>query len=142
MKVTEKIEAWGHPNITALHKTTFEITKDENLTGRGDCIIGVKANKAICDLNSGIKELLKAGCKAKIILKLPQYGVKDEIQGFGHEKMSFEHESDIVIRKSNFVCGRTLLIKASKSAFEIDRELINLLKDPSTQLSFVIEVKR
>lgn len=140
MKVMEKIEAWGHPNITALHKTTLEITKDENLTRRGNCIIGVKANKAIRDLDDNLKKLLKTGYKAKIILELPQYGVRDEVEGFGHEKMTFEHIRDIVIRKSNFICGRTLLIKANKSAFEIDREVIKLLKDSSTQLLFVIEM--
>ncbi|HIP58595.1 MAG TPA: DUF371 domain-containing protein, partial [Archaeoglobus profundus] len=36
----EVITAWGHPNITAKHRTTLEITKDEELSIRGDCIIG------------------------------------------------------------------------------------------------------
>ncbi len=140
MRVTEVIEAWGHPNVTALHKTTLEITKDEELTKRGNCIIGVKANKAIRDLDANLKKLLNAGYKAKITLELPQYDIKDEIIGFGHKKMSFEHARDVVVRKSNFVCGRTLLVKANKSAFEIDREIANLLKDPSTKLLFKIEV--
>ncbi|MCD6492968.1 MAG: DUF371 domain-containing protein [Archaeoglobaceae archaeon] len=137
---SETVEAWGHPNITALHKTTFEVTKDSELSKRGDCIIGVRANKAIRDLNENLKEMLKLGYKAKIILELPDYGIKDEIVGLGNEKMSFKHKKDIVVRKSNYVCDRTLLIKATKSAFEIDREMIKLLKDPSTRLILKIEI--
>ncbi len=137
---SETVEAWGHPNITALHKTTFEVTKDSELSKRGDCIIGVRANKAIRDLNENLKEMLKLGYKAKITLELPDYGIKDEIVGLGNEKMSFKHKKDIVVRKSNYVCERTLLIKATKSAFEIDREMIKLLKDPSTRLILKIEI--
>ncbi|HDD35898.1 MAG TPA: DUF371 domain-containing protein [Archaeoglobus veneficus] len=137
---SETVEAWGHPNITALHKTTFEVTKDSELSKRGDCIIGVRANKAIRDLNENLKEMLKLGYKAKITLELPDYGIKDEIVGLGNEKMSFKHKKDIVVRKSNYVCDRTLLIKATKSAFEIDREMIKLLKDPSTRLILKIEI--
>jgi len=137
---SETVEAWGHPNITALHKTTFEVTKDSELSKRGDCIIGVRANKAIRDLNENLKEMLKLGYKAKITLELPDYGIKDEIVGLGNEKMSFKHKKDIVVRKSNYVCDRTLLIKATKSAFEIDREMIKLLKDPSTILILKIEI--
>lgn len=137
---SETVEAWGHPNITALHKTTFEVTKDSELSKRGDCIIGVRANKAIRDLNENLKEMLKLGYKAKITLELPDYGIKDEIVGLGNEKMSFKHKKDIVVRKSNYVCDRTLLIKATKSAFEIDKEMIKLLKDPSTRLILKIEI--
>ncbi len=137
---SETVEAWGHPNITALHKTTFEVTKDSELSKRGDCIIGVRANKAIRDLNENLKEMLKLEYKAKITLELPDYGIKDEIVGLGNEKMSFKHKKDIVVRKSNYVCERTLLIKATKSAFEIDREMIKLLKDPSTRLILKIEI--
>ena len=34
---------YGHENITARHKTTLEFTKDEDLSLKGDCIVGVKA---------------------------------------------------------------------------------------------------
>lgn len=37
----------GHRNITAKHRTTLEITKDEEITRKADCIIGVRADKAI-----------------------------------------------------------------------------------------------
>ncbi len=134
----EEIIAWGHKNITAKHRTTLEVTKEENLTLRGDCIIGVKADKAICDIDERIKEWLRAGNRIVIEIILPQYGLKDSLIGFGSSEMTFEHKTDIVVRKSSYICDRTLAIKANKAAKDIDREIVKLLKDPTTELRFVI----
>ena len=35
----------GHPNILSFHKKSVEITRDGDLSRRGDCIIGVGSNK-------------------------------------------------------------------------------------------------
>ena len=134
----EEIVAWGHPNITAKHRTTLEVTKDENLTLRGDCIIGVRADKAICDIDDKIKNWLKLGYAVKIEIVLPQYGLKDSLKAFGSSKMTFKHKTDIVVRRSDFVCDRTVAIKADKAAKDIDREIVELLRDPTTELKFII----
>ena len=134
----EVITAWGHPNITAKHRTTLEITKDKELTIRGDCIIGVKADKAICDIDERLKNWLRLGNPVEIEIFLPQYGLRETLIGFGAKDMTFMHKTDIVVRKSTFVCDRTLVIKAEKSAVDIDRGMIELLKDPSTELKFII----
>ncbi len=132
--------ARGHPNITARHKTTLEITKDENLTIEGDCIIGVGANRSISELPQEVKTSLIEGRMAKITLYLPAYGLKEEVEGYGSHHLTFRHPTDIVIRKSNYVCDRTLIVRANKAASDVDREMISLLKDPSTELHFIIEV--
>jgi hypothetical protein len=132
------VVARGHPNIRAEHRTTLEVTKDVELTPRGDCIIGVKADKAICDLKDEIKDWLKRGNPIKIEIVLPDYGLKDELIAFGSNRLTFKHKSDIVVRKSEFVCDRTLAIRANKSARDINREIVELLKDPKTELLFVI----
>ncbi|HIP75502.1 MAG TPA: DUF371 domain-containing protein, partial [Thermococcus paralvinellae] len=41
----EIIHCYGHENIKATHKSTLEITKEDFLTPRGDCIICIKADK-------------------------------------------------------------------------------------------------
>jgi hypothetical protein len=140
MAVKEEISAWGHPNITATHRTTFEITRDEHLTKRGDCIIGVRADKSISEISDEIKEKLRENVLARIELVLPQYGLKEVVEGYGSSTMTFDHPADIVVRKSNFVCGRTLLIKASKAARDLNREMIELLKDSTTELLFIIRI--
>ena len=45
-----KIIAYGHKNVRGTHKTTFEITKDKDLTERGTCIIGVNASYDLDEL--------------------------------------------------------------------------------------------
>ena len=136
----EEILARGHPNISAKHKTTLEITKDGELTKRGDCIIGVRAEKSISEISDKVKNHLKMGRKAKITISLPDYGLEEVIIGLGSKRMTFEHPTDIVVRKSSFVCGRTLLIEANKAAIDLNREMVELLKDPSTLLVFGIDL--
>ena len=43
----ETLEAYGHRNIRATHRSTFELTKDDYLTHRGDCIIVLRLLKAL-----------------------------------------------------------------------------------------------
>ncbi|MDI9643510.1 MAG: DUF371 domain-containing protein [Archaeoglobales archaeon] len=136
-----EILAFGHSNITAKHRTTFEITKDQEISKRADCVIGVKASKSISEIPQEAKKLIRAGAKVEIEISLPDYGIKDHAVGFGDQRLSFTHAKDIVIRKSKFTCGRTLLISADKSAFELSRELVELLKDKKTELLLLFKVK-
>ncbi len=135
----EVVVAWGHENVTANHRTTLEITKERHLTPRGDCIIGVRANKSVSELDERIKAWLREGKGVKIEIILPQYGLKDVIFAYGSSGLSFRHRSDIVVRKSDFVCDRTLAIRSNKAARDIDREIVEMLKDPETELLFVIK---
>ena len=60
------------------------------------------------------------------------------IEGRGHENLILTHLEDIVIRKSDFVCPRTLAVKCDKSSDLIPREMILLLQNPKTQGTFTI----
>ncbi|MGA7043503.1 MAG: DUF371 domain-containing protein, partial [Nitrososphaeraceae archaeon] len=46
----DEVIFYGHANIRSVHPRTIEITKDPNLTLRGDCIVGISANKSCSDL--------------------------------------------------------------------------------------------
>jgi len=135
----EVIRARGHPNVRATHRTTLEVTKDRELTPRGDCIIGVGADKSVADLSEDLKRWLKSGRAIRVEIVLPDYGLKDELIAFGSSKLTFKHERDVVIRKSDYVCDRTLAIRSNKSARDIDREIVELLKDEKTELILIIE---
>ena len=54
-----KFKAYGHPNITAKHKTTLEFTKDKELSLRGDCIVGVKSDFELPLIKNFISQLKK-----------------------------------------------------------------------------------
>ena len=48
---------YGHNNVISRHKTTLEFTKDEDLSLKGDCIVGVKADFSLQQLKKFIKKL-------------------------------------------------------------------------------------
>ena len=57
--IEEEIIFYGHQNIQSLHTKTLEITKERDLTLKGDCIIGVRSNKACKDLSPILQSRLR-----------------------------------------------------------------------------------
>ena len=123
-----KIQAKGHPNVLSNHKSTFEITKNPNLTLSGDCIIGVAMDKTMKDIPQILKERIRDK-NTKIIVRLHSENCEDEIIGYGHPDLTLDHPTDIVCRKSNYVCSRTLMIKSNKASCDLNKELIKELKE-------------
>jgi hypothetical protein len=117
----------GHPNVTSRHKTTFEFTKDHEIGKTADCIIGVESPVT---MNNIPKEMVRKiqDETTIIILRLETENAVDEIRGYGHPELTLDHPTDIVSRKSDFKCSRTLMINADKAACDLNRELINDLR--------------
>lgn len=131
-RLEEEIRFQGHKNVLSLHSRTIEITKDHDLTRNGDCILGVSANKACNDLNSSIKDRLKTrGTLVKISIVVEP--IEFELSGYGSNSLEISHGHDIVLRKSNYVDSRTLAVSCDKSAFDIPRNLVNLLTNAETK---------
>ncbi len=138
--ISEEIIFYGHPNVQSLHSRTIEITKDKELTLNGDCIIGVKANKSCKDLSSQIKDKIKKhNSLIEIELIVEPYSFL--IKGSGDNNLLLTNHDDIVLRKSKFICDRTLLINCNSSSLEIPREIINLLKYSSKLGIMLIKVE-
>jgi hypothetical protein len=112
---------------------TFEITKDEHLTRRGDCVIAVQATKGLGELSPELRNLCRRD-DARIIVELRGAGIYDSIEGRGSADLSLSHSSEIVGRKSAYVSDRTLMVGANKAASDIDRELVCALRSPDTRL--------
>ena len=138
MKIVESVEFFGHPLIKATHRTTFEITKEEKLSLRGDCIIGVRANKSCKDLNDQLKRLITSDVPVKITIHVGKYVF--EANAMGHPSLMLTDEKDIVVRKSNYVCPRTLAMKSDKAAIDIPRDMILMLNNSYTKGKMVISV--
>ena len=128
-----KFNAYGHPNILAAHKTTLEFTKDSELTLKGDCIVGVKAD---FDLDA-LKEFIKKIGNKRVTITISASKFKEKISAELNPSYSSNHE--LVIRKADFVSERTFAVKAGKSAFELSRELVNELRNPETKISVIIK---
>ena len=129
----------GHENIRSLHQKTIEITKDSTLTTRGDCIIGVNASHACADMPPELKEKLR-DTNMKITLSFQVNNYKFTVIGTGHPDLILSHQHDIVIRKSDFICPRTLAINCDKASDVIPREMIKELQDPKMKGTLTIEV--
>ncbi len=128
----EEIIFQGHKNILSLHSRTIEITKDSVLTKNGDCIVGVSANKACDDLDPALKQKLRTSdtvVKIGIIVEPYEFN----ILGLGNNHLQVTHKHDIVLRKSNYVDPRTLIVSCDKSAIDIPRYFIKALTDPETK---------
>ena len=138
--VQDQVTFYGHPNIRSLHAKTIEITKDEHLTPRGDCIIGVKANKACADLDQSLKHRLRSNSS---VVKI-EIIVGDEsflISGRGDERLSMLNAHDIVLRKTNFVCPRTMSVLSNKASSDMPRKLVKMLQDQETKGIFRITLE-
>jgi hypothetical protein len=137
--VQDEVTFYGHPNIRLLHLKSIEITKDDHLTPKGDCIIGVKASKSCADLSAPIKNGLKSSSAVATI----EVMVGSElfiIQGKGDSRLTIFHPHDIVLRKTNFVCPRTLSVQCDKASSDVPRNLVEMLQDPETRGIFRITV--
>ncbi|MCW4008855.1 MAG: DUF371 domain-containing protein [Candidatus Bathyarchaeota archaeon] len=133
----EVITCYGHQNIHATHKTTLEFTRDKHLTKRGDCIVAVAADKALADLGSGFKETLRRP-NAKLTILIEVDGVTEQVTASGSPRLILTHASDMVVRKSDFVCSRTLAVQADKAACDLSRALIEKLKNPQQKVHITL----
>ncbi|MCA9811470.1 MAG: DUF371 domain-containing protein [Nitrosarchaeum sp.] len=134
-----EIEFSGHENIRSNHARTIEITKDSHLTPRGDCIVGVNATSGCADLPFELKEKLKD--PKSVVSFFIKVGTHEfVVHGNGDKNLTLTHTEDIVIRKSNFVCPRTLAVRCDKASDVIPREMIALLQNPNIKGKFIISV--
>lgn len=135
----EVIKAQGHFNITAMHGTTIEITRDLEMGKRADCIVGVKADKGLSQLSEEFKRTARSN-NSRIKVTIEVNGIREVILGWGHEALMFEDDDDLVIRKSDFICPRTLMVKADKAARDLDRRFIESLTRGDTELVATISL--
>jgi len=134
------IFAHGHENIQATHETTFEITKEATLTKRGDCIIAVEATKGATDLPFEFKEAAKKK-GAQITITIEAGELREIVRSRGSPRLLFTHPTDLVVRKSDHVCGRTLAIRADKAASDLSRKLIEKIQDSNQRIRITLAVE-
>jgi len=134
-----EIQFSGHENIRSNHQKTIEITKESHLTPRGDCIVGVNATSSCADLPLELKEKLK-NPDSKINFSIRVGDHEFLLEGRGHPELILSHTEDIVIRKSDFICPRTLAIKCDKASDLLPRDMVALLQDPKIKGVFSISV--
>lgn len=133
------IPFYGHENIRSLHPKTIEITTESHLTVNGDCIIGVNADCGCNDIPERMKLLLQ-NSKSNVDCTIMVKDFSFKVKGKGNDKLTLKNPQDIVIRKSSFVCPRTLATNCDTASDAIPRQMIKLLQNPETKGIFLVEV--
>jgi hypothetical protein len=136
----EVVFGCGHENIRATHRTTLEFTKDKHLSKKGDCIIAVATDKALADLSPQFKENLRKP-NAKLTVLIEAGGIAEQVQAHGSQQLILSHPTDAIIRKSSYICGRTLAVRADKAANDLSRELVEKLKNPKQKVKITLMVR-
>jgi hypothetical protein len=136
----ERVTFLGHKNIRCLHKKTIEITKAVSLSTKGDCIAGVSASKACNDFDRDFKaKLAKPG--QSVNLEIILGGITFSMRGSTDQRLTLSHGHDIVIRKSNYVCPRTLCVLCDKASSDMPRDLVMKLQNPNTVAELKITIE-
>jgi len=138
--VEDEVQFYGHPNVQSLHGKTVEITRDEHLSLRGDCIIGVRASKGCASLDEKIQRRLKQSdsvVKMEIMVGSESFA----ITGFGDDRLTLKNTHEIVIRKTRFVCPRTMSVRCDKASSDLPRRIVRLLQDSNSKGMFRISVE-
>ena len=119
--------ARGHPNVRAAHRTTLEVTRETHLTPRGDCIVGVASEVGAAGLPGWLREAARDP-GARIVMVLCAGGVCDSLVGRGDPGLTLEDPDRIVVRRSTYTDGKTLMVEASKAARHLRRDLVERLR--------------
>lgn len=127
--------------IRASHPTTIEVTKDPELTLSGDCIIGVSADRGLADISAEMKAAL-AGDSRTIKITLEANGDTFVFCAWGDPRLSLASRKDLVIRRSSYICDRTLAVRADVAAKDIPRRLVHNLRDPNCRGTLKIELQK
>ncbi|MFP3137352.1 MAG: DUF371 domain-containing protein [Nitrososphaeria archaeon] len=124
--LVETVEFRGHPNVSAIHRTTLEVTTEAELTPRGHCIIGVSADKGAAGLSDAMKAHIRAGGRLRFELRVG--GHTFEFEGWGSRHLELSDATSIVIRRSSFVSPRTVAIRSTAAAADVPRAIVSELR--------------
>ncbi len=129
--------AYGHPAILSTHPSTLEITTSHELTRRGDCVVAVKSSSAVRNLPEDLKRVLSnSNGRGRLALRVGPF--EFTVEGRGDPRLTFLHDTDLVVRKSAFISDRTLMIHADKSSIDIPRDMVRLLQDANNRVTVEI----
>lgn len=132
-----RFHAYGHPAILSTHPTTLEITTEEQVSSRGDCIVAVRSTCGLRDLPSRIKKPLShENGRGTLTIRVREMSFS--VEGVGGEGLTFNHPRDIVVRKSGFLSDRTLMVRSNKAAIDVPRKIVRMLQNPGERVAIEI----
>ena len=126
------VRASGHPQLRGTHHKSLEITREEAVTGRATCVVGVAAGEFPPELHllrGPVRITVAAGPGARLA---------------GHAVINPDHRVDrrLVVRRSDRVDPDTLANRADFTAADLDPALRAALSQPGAPVTMDIEEVR
>ena len=117
----------GHSAIAGTHGKTLELTRDHQVTRRATCVLGV-------DSNHDDGELLALRGAVEVTLDCGQLSDRFEatVTPF------FLGDDSLVFRRGPALRGRTFAYNSTKTAADVDRELVGALTNPDAILHVTV----
>jgi hypothetical protein len=122
----EYITAYGHPNVTATHRTTFEVTKEGSFHVQAIALLRWMQIRVPGILSRRFRDVLQhPKSRLDTTIRCGPYEV--HVSSRGDPALSLTHVTDLVWRRSSFTCDRTVGICSDYTACDLPREMIDLL---------------
>jgi len=67
--------------------------------------------------------------------------VTEVVRARGDSRLSFSHPTDLVVRRSGYVCGRTVAVGADKAAGDLSRTLVEKMQNPHQKIKITLTVE-
>ncbi len=97
----------------------------------------MKSSSAVRNLPEDLKRVLSSSRgRGRLALRVGPFVFT--IEGRGDPRLTFLHDTDLVVRKSAFISDRTLMIHADKSSIDIPRDMVRLLQDANNRVTVEI----
>jgi len=113
----------GHPNVRATNRMTLEVTREDFLTLRGDCILGICADSACNDLTDDAKAFIRRD-NARLRFVIDVEGESYDFEACGLSSLTLTHPLSMVIRRSEYSCSRTLAVRSTAAACDVPRPMV------------------
>jgi hypothetical protein len=136
----ETVGARGHENVAGTHAGTWELTSDDWLTPAGDCVLGVAADRVPADFAPSFVDACRdAG--ATVVATLRADGHEAVVTGRGDPDLTLVDDRSLVVRTSDYVDDRTVMVGADAAAADLDRDLVAALA-AGADLTCTLRVER
>jgi len=128
MTLEEVVRAQGHENVSGEHASTLELTSDDFLTPAGDCILAIEADRVPAEFDDEfVTACQDADATISATIEAGEQTVT--VTGTGHPDLTFENDRSHVLRTSDYVDDRTVMVNADAAAGDVDRDLVDALAD-------------
>ena len=125
--MSESFRCRGHSAIAGTHGKTLELTRDHQVTRRATCVLGVDSdhdNGALLALRGIVEVTLQCGSLTDTF--------EATVTPF------FLGDDSLVFRRGPALRGRTFAYDSTKTAAEIDRDLVRALTNPNAVLDVTV----